>query len=563
MCKEEEDFSCFDSLASNSKESSSHRRRSATNIRRRRPVSQRWKIVMFVFVVAPSGRLPTALAFLRASRSSSSSSSSYWSTSQRLSFATSTNVASTPQDNGVSFEEQTSGLILPSHPDKIIRSVMAPMVAASDYPFRCFLRKHCGVDLTYTQMLHSKNFCKDPKFRRSHLDLYEAGARYAELVPSQLECLGEGNAIPEVEHERAPLMVQLAGHEPDMVVQSALMIMEHTDGQVTGFDLNCGCPQAIARKGRYGAFLMEEDDRLVCSILAALRKALPESVAVSVKIRLPLDDNTLQDRIPRIVDTGINFMTVHGRTLVENKTKVGAVHRDRIRFAIEAAHRVNKDFPVVANGGMETYHDVQEILKATGAVAAMSSEALLETPNIFMPNSLDLTSSARSRLEQQFSFARDYLDICATTAPPMPGVLGMSRYKGGSFSVVRGHLLKFLHRYVQEHPDLRDRLATDPRLRNIPQAQSLVEDLYERYATLSEEELSSLKSGSNYSSWYRRHRQPGRFVHQKEVRIDSSSMNAMRKEESAEERKRRTKERIETLRIRNQERAASTTKRFI
>jgi tRNA-dihydrouridine synthase 1 len=435
---------------------------------------------------------------------------------------------------------------------------MAPMVAASDYPFRYFLRKHCGVDLAYTQMLHSRNFCNDAKFRRHHLDLYDAGATYGELMPSQVEFLGKENPLPEIKHERAPLMVQLAGHDPGMVVKAALMIMDHTGGQVTGFDLNCGCPQGIARRGRYGAFLMEEDDRLVCTILSALREALPSSIAVSAKIRLPLDDETLQDRIPRLVGTGITFMTVHGRTLLENKTKVGAVHTNRIRLAIEAAHRVDKNFPVVANGGMETYRDVQEILAATGAVAAMSSEALLETPNIFMPESIDVEPKAR--LEQQFAFARDYLNICATIAPPVPGVLGASRYKGGSFTVAKGHILKFLHRYFQEHTDIRDRMADDPRLCTVTHALTLVEELYERYADLTGDELSKLKSSSSEASWYRRHRKPGRWVHQKDVLLGSGVHPV--EEISIDERKRRTKERIQILRMQNQERAESNANRF-
>lgn len=439
---------------------------------------------------------------------------------------------------------------------------MAPMVAASDYPFRQFLRQHCGVDLTYTQMLHSKNFCNDHKFRRAHLDLYEAGATYDTLVPSQLECLGKGSSIPSGlsrEEARAPLMVQLAGHNVNLVVKAALMIMDHTGGGVAGFDLNCGCPQGIARKGRYGAFLMEENDRLVCEILSALRSALPPSTAVSAKIRLPMDDDILQDRIPRLVGTGINFMTIHGRTLVENKTKVGAVHTDRIRLAIDAARRVDPNFPVVANGGMETYRDVQEIMQSTGAVAAMSSEALLETPNIFMPESLDLTP--HERMEQQFSFARDYLNVCATIAPPLPGVLGISRYKGGSFTVARGHLFKFLHRYLQEHPDMRDRMAADGGENTLPQARALVEELYERYADLPEEEWHKLPSSSNDASWYRRHRKPGRHVHQKEIRV--SSLMPSEQEESVDERKQRMKARIQRLRMQNKERTESNVGGFI
>ena len=85
---------------------------------------------------------------------------------------------------------------------------------------------------------------------------------------------------------------------------------------VSGIDINCGCPQGIARKGRYGAFLMEEDPVLVCDVLKCLRRDLPENVGVSVKIRLPSsgtgedgegrgnDGKDLKERICRLVDAG-------------------------------------------------------------------------------------------------------------------------------------------------------------------------------------------------------------------------------------------------------------------
>lgn len=307
---------------------------------------------------------------------------------------------------------------------------------------------------------------------------------------------------------------------------------------------------------------MEENDKLVCQILSSLRKALPESTAVSAKIRLPLDDATLLDRIPRLVESGIHFLTIHGRTLEENKTKVGAIHTDRMRLAIEAAHRVNPSFPVVANGGMETYTDVQQILQATGAVAAMSSEALLETPDIFCPDSLQL--DPRQRMERQFFFARQYLHYCATLAPPVPGVLGTSKYQGGSFTVIRGHLFKFLHRYLQEHVDLRDKLAGERTAPTIPDAMALIDQLYERYVHLSDEQLQTLPSSSAEATWYRRHRKPGRTVHQKEVRISSmvQQPSTVPTFESVEERKRQIQQRIQRLQQQNQQRTESSAKRF-
>ena len=430
------------------------------------------------------------------------------------------------------------------------------MVAASDYPFRYLLRKY-GVDLTFTQMLHCKNSVKDETFRSSHLDLWEAGVKY-DLLRSQVACLGDFPPPMGPEEGDRPVIVQLAGNEADLLIQQALMILDHTDGKVTGFDLNLGCPQQIAKKkGSYGAFLMERDLDLVCNILASLRDSVPESTTVSAKIRLPTDDETLCYRIPKLVKTGINFLTIHGRTLHENKTKVGAAHVDRIKLAIDKAHEVNPNLPVIANGGMETYEDIQEVMRSTGASAAMSSEALLEIPNIFSPKSSGLTP--RERLTQQISFASEYLDICTNVAPPLPGVLG----NGGSFKIVRGHLFKFLYRYLNEHTDLRDRLGGDQKLQTLGEARNLVDELAERYSKLSDDDLLHCASSAPEASWYRRHRKDNRRVHQKEVRVDSSLAPSGSEQETIESRKQEIRDRISQMKERKAARKASAANRFV
>jgi tRNA-dihydrouridine synthase len=406
-------------------------------------------------------------------------------------------------------------------------------------------------------MLLSKRFVIDPTFRKAHLDLYETQDTTPEnlviqpdiLLPSQIECLGDDihhyhQQQDQRQYKRQksePLMVQLAGDDVKTVVQSALMIYEHTGGKLAGIDLNCGCPQNIAKKGNYGAFLMERDPELVNEILTALRNNLPPSVAISAKIRLPANDEALKERIPRLLDTGINFLTVHGRTIVENKTKVVGCHIDRIRLAVQTAHEHNPNFPVIANGGMEHYDDIQSVLQSTGASAAMSSEALLETPDLFLKESMNI-KTPKEQFHRQLSFAKNYLDICSTVGPPLPGVLGFN--KGGSFSVVRGHLFKFLHRYINtDHQDLRDKLAANGAntMRTLGDLRNLIEELESRYANLTEDQWNELTSTSPLSSWYRRHRKPDRSVHE---RYTSISTNTSNNNNNIDDRKREIKERI-------------------
>jgi tRNA-dihydrouridine synthase len=300
---------------------------------------------------------------------------------------------------------------------------------------------------------------------------------------------------------------------------------------------------------------MERDTDLVCRILSQLRKDLPASVAVSAKVRLPFDDSTLGDRIPRLIDTGVNFLTIHGRTLEENKTKVRACHLDRIRLAAEIAHQHKPGFTIIANGGVESFSDVSRVQKETGAVAVMSSEALLECPNLFVKDSSTL--SRRQLLEQQFSFAREYLLWCRAY-PPLPGVLG---HDGGSFNVARGHLFKFLHRYLQEHADLRDRLASN-QIRTVRQATELIEALHQRYQGMTDDDLSRCKSSHLNSSWYRRHWDATENVHihqRHRNSLHASGSPVIGDILSLEQRKQAIRQRIAQLRKRKDKVTAAMT----
>lgn len=425
-------------------------------------------------------------------------------------------------------------LYLPGRQEHAIRSVSAPMVASSDYAFRCLCRQY-GVDLTYTQMLHSKNLLNDQTFWKNHLDLYECDG-------SDNSDNNSSDSDNNKNHD-APLMVQLAGHDVDTVVAAAQKIVEHTNGRLGGFDLNLGCPQGIARKGNYGAFLMEQEEDTVIKILTALRKAVPVSMAVSAKIRLPLTDDLLTDRIPRLLDTGVHFLTIHGRTLYENKTKVAQCHTDRLRLAVDTAQKHTPGFPVVANGGVEHYTDINRLRFDTGACSVMSSEALLERPNLFTTDSSSYSN--RQVLEQQYQFATDYLGWCRRY-PPLPGVVGTTH---GPFNIIKGHLFKFLHRYLQEHPDIRDRLSDHKSCTCTEQAQALLDELYSRYDGLLDEDMHATSSSSlSDTSWYRRHRKA--VVHQRPVHISSDLMGHLQDDvvvPSVEDRKQLAKLRIAKL----------------
>jgi hypothetical protein len=165
-------------------------------------------------------------------------------------------------------------------------------------------------------------------------------------------------------------------------------------------------------------------------------------------------------------------------------------------------------------------------------------------------------------LEQQVQFSNDYLGWCRLY-PPLPGVVGTTH---GPFNIIKGHLFKFLHRYLQEHSDIRDRLHDHTTCTSVEQAQVLLEELYARYDGLSDEEMHIIDTSSSDSdassdtlsdttsdtlsdtSWYRRHRKA--IVHTRPVHISSDLMGHLESEvqlPSIEDRKQMAKLRIAKL----------------
>ncbi len=49
-----------------------------------------------------------------------------------------------------------------------------------------------------------------------------------------------------------PLVVQFAGDDAATLIAAAALVREHVDA----VDINLGCPERVAKKGRYGAFLV-------------------------------------------------------------------------------------------------------------------------------------------------------------------------------------------------------------------------------------------------------------------------------------------------------------------
>ena len=185
------------------------------------------------------------------------------------------------------------------------RYISAPMVEQSELAFRLLTRRH-GADLAYTQMIHARNFMIDPKYRADCIDWLD----YSSVTKEREE---------EARRLDRPLIIQFAGDDPTILVEAA----KHVHEIASAVDLNLGCPQKIAKRGNYGAYLLNDQHR-VCQVLSAMVRELKCPVTAKIR-RLQTDEETIE-MARAIQDTGVSLLTLHGRTAESSKLYTGNVY---------------------------------------------------------------------------------------------------------------------------------------------------------------------------------------------------------------------------------------------
>lgn len=241
---------------------------------------------------------------------------------------------------------------------------------------RSFIPIHKQKDLlAYTPMLHARMFAETPKFRDAHfqplrtslVSVDHADGEEAKENKNKGEIFLDGNPADR------PLFVQFCANDPDELLNAAKYVAPFCDA----VDLNLGCPQGIARKGKYGAFLQEDQD-LIYALINKLHLDLDVPVTAKIRI-LDTKEKTLA-YAQKVLAAGASILTVHGRTREMKGHKTGLADWKVIRFLRESLPRETVLF---ANGNILKREDIDRCLEETGADAVMSAEGNLYDPAIF------------------------------------------------------------------------------------------------------------------------------------------------------------------------------------
>ncbi|CUM66315.1 uncharacterized protein PRCAT00003977001 [Priceomyces carsonii] len=284
------------------------------------------------------------------------------------------------------------------------KTVVAPMVDQSELAWRILSRRY-GAELCYTPMFHARLFATDEKYRKNMWSEKD-GAK-----------------------DDRPLIVQFCANDPEYLLQAAKKIEDKCDA----VDLNLGCPQGIAKKGKYGAFLMDDWD-LVHKLIRNLHDNL--SIPVTAKIRVYDDWEKSLEYAKMVLDAGAQFITIHGRTREMKGQATGLANWEILKYLKDG---LPSDQVFFSNGNILYPEDLARCRQEVGSDAVMSAEGNLYNPGVFWTedNSID---KQFARVDKML---REYFEI----VKQCPGE--------ASRHAIKAHFFKLLHAFLEENKDMR------------------------------------------------------------------------------------------------------------
>ncbi|PPR06833.1 hypothetical protein CVT26_003859 [Gymnopilus dilepis] len=208
--------------------------------------------------------------------------------------------------------------------------IAAPMVNQSDMPFRLLVRRY-GATSAYTQMYLPERLLTDKEYLDYHIrDLTLA---------------------KDVDISR-PVIAQIC-------------------------DLNLGCPQEAARDGHFGAYLLGQKDwPLVQNIVASMSRSF--TVPVSTKFRLCQPSTKTLEFAQMLEGSGASWVTLHARTVSARRRRQGAADLSEVKRLKD-----NLQIPVISNGNVRSFDNLQENLALTGADGLMVGLILVRSYQSF------------------------------------------------------------------------------------------------------------------------------------------------------------------------------------
>ena len=244
------------------------------------------------------------------------------------------------------------------------KAILAPMVRISTLPMRALCLDY-GADYVFTPEIIDKKLVTTERVFNKRTGTFDYMDERKGLV------------LRVYPKEKPHLILQIGTACPDLAQRAVQRVAR----DISGVDVNCGCPKHFSVHGGMGAALLRNPQRLV-SILERLFKE--SGLPVSAKIRLLPTVEDSVSLIRQILATGIHALTIHCRT-PDDRPREPARHS----MLKQVLAIVQPSIPIIVNGDMWTRMQAQEVVASLGASGFMMARAAQWNPSCFMKLSSD------------------------------------------------------------------------------------------------------------------------------------------------------------------------------
>ncbi|WP_206604703.1 tRNA dihydrouridine synthase [Kineobactrum sediminis] len=232
-----------------------------------------------------------------------------------------------------------------------MRLLLAPMQGVIDHTMRALLTDLGGIDRCVTEFVRVGEQVLPPRV-------------FYRLCP---ELTSGGRTVAGT-----PVYVQLLGGKAAPMAANAARCAELG---APGIDLNFGCPAKTVNRSDGGAIILREPQR-VSNIVSQVRKAVPATVPVTVKIRLGFEDRSrFLDNVVAITEAGATELAIHARTRDDG-------YRPPAWWDEIARAREVTSIPLIANGEIWRPQDALNCQQASRCRDLMLGRGALSRPDL-------------------------------------------------------------------------------------------------------------------------------------------------------------------------------------
>jgi len=284
---------------------------------------------------------------------------------------------------------------------------LSPMDGITDEPFRLIQTQIAKPDLMFTEFVSAEGI--------SHggIKLYDT------LLFSSQE---------------RPIIGQLFGKNPDSFYNSAVILCELG---FDGMDINMGCPAKTVTQNGSGAALISKPD-LAVEIIKATKKGINDyfedkvkiielglnkktltvikrnknysnitskknKPTISVKTRLGIDKSIIESWASLLLDQGLDFLTIHGRTL--KQAYAGTADWSEIKKVVDLAK--NTKTKIFGNGDIQSRLEALEFCQKYGVDGVLIGRFACGNPWCFK----NYTATPKERFSAMLLHAQLFKEI--------------------------------------------------------------------------------------------------------------------------------------------------------